>query len=208
MGRIRQDAASRWMALRAAQSIQTRRCSFNWHARFGPVGLMSVRDSLDDAGGSLEVHALGFIRIARISHSEDLTRGELIRYLAEIAWAPQAILDNPALRWRQDGPDRLIVSAGSGASLAEVSLRLDNDGRIAEAFAADRPRASGRTFAATPWRGSYSDYRLHDGFWLPFRGTAGWSVGGTEFTYAELNLTQWETTRPTQWETPRSAAAA
>jgi hypothetical protein len=43
-----------------------------------------------------------------------------MRYLAELAWAPDAILLNAGLRWREDGPDKLAVSAGSGETTAKL----------------------------------------------------------------------------------------
>jgi hypothetical protein len=74
--------------------------------------------------------AIGFIPIARAKHSSALVRGELMRYLAELAWAADAILHNSELRWRKDGPDTLSVSAGSGETASEVVLSLDSEGRI------------------------------------------------------------------------------
>lgn len=86
--------------------------------------------------------ALGVIPVARAERSSALMRGELMRYLAELAWAPDAILFNVTLRWREDGPDRLSVSAGVGETAAEVTLSLDGEGRIAGSFAPDRPRSA------------------------------------------------------------------
>jgi len=53
--------------------------------------------------------ALGVIPVARAERSSALMRGELMRYLAELAWAPDAFLFNTTLfnttlRWRDDGP--------------------------------------------------------------------------------------------------------
>ena len=125
-----------------------------------------------------DIIALGFIPIARAEHSSALIRGELMRYLAELAWAPDAILLNTALRWREDAPDRLAVSAGTGERAAEVMLRLDNEGRIASAFAPDRPRSATSPILPTPWRGRFSDYRFHDSTWLPFAGEVAWEIDG------------------------------
>jgi hypothetical protein len=71
------------------------------------------------------------------------------------------------LAWREESSDRLVVGATIGEVFAEVELGLDGEGRIAETFSADRPRAVKDAFVATPWRGSFSDYRRHDGWWLP-----------------------------------------
>ena len=101
-----------------------------------------------------------------------------MRYLAELAWAPDAILLNTALRWREDGSGRLAVSAGAGETAAEVILSLDTEGRIAGGFAPDRPRSTKAPFLPTPRRGRFSDYRRHNDMWLPFAGEVAWEIDG------------------------------
>ncbi|MES1202862.1 MAG: DUF6544 family protein [Pseudomonadota bacterium] len=185
------DAAS-WMPFTATQTISTRKCEFDWLARAGPLGIISARDALANGEGRLDVTALGFIPIARAAHTPALVRGELMRYLAELPWAPDAILHNTALRWRKDGPDKLAVSAGSGETASEVVLSLDNDGRISGGFAADRPRSAIAPILPTPWRGRFSDYRRHNDRWLPFAGEVAWEVDGKEIVYWQGRLTHWQ----------------
>ena len=192
-GRLkRQLGADSWMSFTAIQTISTRECAFDWRARAGPLGMVSARDALKDGAGRLDVMALGIIPIARAEHSSALMRGELMRYLAELAWAPDAILLNSALRWREDSPDRLAVSAGVGESAAEVVLSLDTEGRIAGGFAPDRPRSATAPFLPTPWRGRFSDYRRHNGTWLPFAGEVSWEIDGTESVYWQGRIEHWE----------------
>jgi hypothetical protein len=191
-GRMRQVGASRWMAFRAEQTIANFHCAFDWRARTGPAGLVSVRDALTEDGGRLDVRALGFIPIARARGSPALTRGELMRYLAELAWAPDAILLNAELRWREDGPDKLVVGAGFGETAAEVVLSLDSQGRISSGYAPDRPRAVKAPFLPTPWRGRFSDYRRHNNIWLPFAGEIAWVIDGEENVCWQGRIEHWE----------------
>jgi len=186
------DAKS-WMPFTATQSISTHRCEFDWLARAGPLGMISARDALADGKGRLDVTALGFIPIARAERSPALVRGELMRYLAELPWAPDAIFHNTELRWRTDGPDTLAVSAGCGETASEVVLSLDGDGRIAGAFAPDRPRSATAPTLPTPWRGRFSDYRRHNGRWLPFAGEVAWEIDGKKIVYWQARIDQWET---------------
>lgn len=137
-----------WMAFTATQTISTRTCEFDWRAKAGPIGIISARDALENGEGRLDITAFGLIPIARADHTPALVRGELMRYLAELAWAPAAILLNTTLRWREDGPDTLAVSAGAGETASEVILSLDGDGRIAGGFAPDRPRSATATLHA------------------------------------------------------------
>ena len=193
-GRIKRNIETEsWMAFTATQTISTRACEFDWKAQAGPLGMISARDALKDDEGRFDIMALGVIPIARAEHSAALMRGELMRYLAELAWAPQAIFLNTALRWRADSPDTLAVSAGTGDTTSQVLLNLDTDGRIAGAFAPDRPRSATAPFLPTPWRGRFSDYRHHNGYWIPFAGEVAWEIDGKEEVYWQGHVKTWET---------------
>lgn len=192
-GRIKRNIdAESWMAFTATQTISTLACEFDWRAQAGPLGMISARDALKDHEGRFDIMALGVIPIARAEHSAALMRGELMRYLAELAWAPHAILLNTALRWRVDGPDMLTVSAGLGDTASEVLLSLDINGRIAGAFAPDRPRSATAPVLPTPWRGRFSDYRDQSGMWLPFAGEVAWEIEGKEQVYWQGHVETWE----------------
>lgn len=194
LGRIRQDATSNWMKFSARQTILITTCAFEWRASTGPAGIVSVRDALIEGKGILDVRALGFIPIARMRPSADATRGELMRYLAELPLAPAAILYNSSLRWRSEGPDHLAVSANAGDVAAEVTFDLDTDGRIAGVFAPDRPRAEKNSFIPTPWRGRFDRYRHHQGFWLPFSAEVSWQLNGEYVVYWEGQMQSWNNT--------------
>lgn len=193
-GRLKRNpGVESWMAFTATQTISTRACEFDWQARSGPFGMVSARDALKVGEGRFDIMALALIPIARAEHTSALMRGELMRYLAELAWAPDAILLNAGLRWREDGPDKLAVNAGSGETAAEVILSLDSEGRIGGTFAPDRPRSATAPFLLTPWRGRFSDYRHHDNMWLPFAGEVAWEIDGKEELYWQGRIESWET---------------
>ncbi|WP_425997987.1 DUF6544 family protein [Caulobacter sp. DWR1-3-2b1] len=190
-GQMRQDATKAWMPFTARQTLATDRCDFDWRARSGPAGLIFVRDAIDGGRGRFAVLALGILQIVNVKPSAELTRGQLMRYLAELAWTPDAILHNTALRWREDGPDRLVVGAGSDQGAAEVTLGLDSDGRIDSAFAPDRGRMVGKTIVPTPWGGRFLDYRHHHGVWLPFGAEVSWSMPEGEVVYWKARIDFW-----------------
>jgi len=190
---MRQDEASRWMDFTATQTIAADACAFDWRARAGPLGLVHVRDALSGNTGSLGVKALGIVPIAKVPESPALTRGELLRYLAEIPWVPDAIFHNAALRWNELTSDRITVSAGAGGAAATIEFTLNGDGLIESAFATDRPRWMGNAAVPTPWRGHFGDYRLHGGKLLPFGGHVAWVLHGVEMRCWEGRLTSWAT---------------
>ncbi len=180
-----------WMAFTAAQTISTHASEFDWLAKFAPFGLISARDALKNGVGRLDIMALGVIPINRANHTPALVRGELMRYLAELAWAPHAILRNTTLRWREDGPETLTVSAGADETASEVILSLDREGRIAGAYASDRPRSVAAQYLPTPWRGRFSEYHQRQNIWIPFAGEVAWEINGKSEAYWQGKIESW-----------------
>lgn len=190
-GRMRQDESSRWMSFRAVQTISLSECAFDWRVRTGPFGIVHVRDCLRDGDGQIGVSVLGFVPVARVSSSPEATRGELLRYLAELPWAPGAMLQNPHLEWEASG-DAIIVRAKLDEVAGEIRFSLNDEGYIAEACAADRPRAVKGGFETAPWRGRFGDYRKVSGMVIPHAAEVAWLENGDEVTVWEGRLQSWE----------------
>lgn len=190
-GEMRADKSSKWMAFKAHQTIDTKRCAFDWTARAAPFGVMRIKDAFDAENGALSVSLFGVLPIMRARQSADLACGELVRYLAELPWAPDAVLQNRALSWRVVGDDHLKVSATSGDVGAEIDITLDADGLIEQVFAKDRPRAVGRDFKQQPWRGVFFDYQRRDGRLVPHRAEVGWMENGGVETVWRGELVDW-----------------
>lgn len=191
-GRIRQDESKGWMYLKAIQSTNLTECALDWKARVQSFGIVTVRDALTATEGLLRVRAFGFLPIASLTGSSELTRSERIRYLAEIPWATDAILLNHSLIWSENKVGELCVATGEGEAIGRETFKLDSDGRIAEANCVDRPRSVAKQFVATAWRGFFSDYRKIEGRVIPFSGGASWFINGREQVYAEFELVDWE----------------
>ena len=190
-GAMRGEARETFRRFSASQTIRLDRCAFRWQARTGTLGLVKVTDAFIDGLPTLEVTALGFIPLAHGPGDASAARGEIMRYLAELAWAPDAVLRNRTLEWDIVDARRLMVRHGDGAARAEVELLLDDQGRIGAIFAADRPRYEGGRFVARPWHGRFFDYRRHAGRWLPFRAEVAWSIDNRKVTVWRGEITGW-----------------
>jgi len=187
-GLIRREGGLGWMRFRAGQTIATTRCAFDWNARIGPMGLIGVHDRLDGTEAALLVKAFGLVTVARNEGETTLLRGELIRYLAELPFAADAMVANPSLRWREAADGRLVVEAGADEGAATVTLELDSEGRVAAAHAADRPRAVGGGLVPPPWRGRLTAYRRPGARRLPMRAEAAWVIDGKDDIYFQGEL--------------------
>jgi len=190
-GEMRGGAADRWRRFHAHQSIALTHPAFRWSARTGPLGAIGVVDALGPAGARLRVRALGLLPVAQAAPCDALTKGEAMRYLAELPWAPDAMLLDRALDWQVLDDRRLRVSTGRGAARATVDLRLGQDGLVAEVSALDRPRLEGQTFVERPWRGRFTCYLFHAGRRLPYHAEVCWTLDGAEVPVWRGQLLTW-----------------
>jgi hypothetical protein len=138
---MRANPRGPWRPFTAEQAISTHEPGFAWLARMQAAPLASARilDCYVGGEGLLEARLFGSLRLARAAGPQ-ATKGELMRYLAELAWAPHAMLHNPQLSWREIDATIVEVSAESPAGLARVRLIFEN-GDTARVEADDRPRA-------------------------------------------------------------------
>lgn len=189
-GKLRQIGQDKWMRFSARQWIATEKCAFRWRARVGPLGAVHVEDALIDDVPVGAVRALGFIPMDNAAPSPELLKGELMRYLAELPWAPNALLCNRALQWHVEGAAQLRVEASIGSVTASVTLHLDAQG-LPRAISGIRPAQEGNSFIEREWRGEFMDYRKVGGRRIPHAGKVGWMVDDAPFDVWQGRITGW-----------------
>jgi len=161
--------------------------------------LLSARilDCYVDGEGLLEARLSGSLPLARLAGPET-SGGELMRYLAELIWAPHAMRHNPALSsslWREIDATAVEVSASSAGGPARVRLIFEN-GDAARIEADDRPRAAGHSIVPTRWQGCCGDYREFEGCRIPTRAAVSWSLDDSPFEYWRSRVTAYGLRRP------------
>lgn len=184
VGAMRLAPDKGWSALTAEHTVSTIVSSFVWHARVKMASLVTavVVDSYVASAGRLEARLFGSVRVAK-AEGPETDRAELMRYLGELAWAPEAILYNRDLHWRRFSDSEFEVSAEASGGLAAVRLRLDAKGDITQVEADDRPMGRGKESIPTPWRARVWDYAEVGGFRIPRMGEVSWLLPEGEFTY-------------------------
>ncbi len=106
----------------------------------------------------------------------DVAQGELMRFFAEAAWYPTALLPSQGVR-REAVDDRYARATLVDAMLSVTLLFRFNDlGLIESARAEARGRTVGRAIIMTPWEGRWWDYQERDGM----RVTLGRRVGRSD----------------------------
>ena len=182
-GEMRPNPGDPWRQFTAEQVIRIPEPSFAWPARIqmGPLVSARILDCYVEGEGLLEARLFGSARLASAAAS----RSELMRYLAEPAWAPH----NPKLSWREIDAATAEVSAVSPAGKAQVRLIFEN-GDITRVEADDRPRIAGRCTVPTRCEGRCCDYRELDRCRIPTRGVASWLLEGVPFEYWRGQVTE------------------
>jgi len=187
-GRMFRGAGSRPMRFTAVEHFAVDRVAFSWEARFPIIAIaprisLRVTDGYTDGRGALIVRALGVP--VQVQRGREVTVGEAYRYLAELPWAPHAMLANAELDWREVDTSTVEVATAAGGERATVRFEFDSRGDIIRCRAPSRPRADHPTVRGMPWGGEFRDYRTIDGVRLPARAEVYWEEPEGRFVYWE-----------------------
>ncbi len=170
------ETAEQWRPFRSEQRVVTRRPGFVWNARISMVPGLSVRvhDAYVAGEGILHPAVMGLFTLTDLRGTPDVAQGELMRFFAETAWYPTALLPSQGISWSpvdertadatlEDGPLRLTLRFGFSAAGLIESIRAEG-----------RNRTVGKAVVMTPWEGRYSDYQERGGMRVPFSGEVAW----------------------------------
>ncbi|MGH3033377.1 MAG: DUF6544 family protein [Gaiellaceae bacterium] len=198
VGEMRQKPGGRWLRFSAVEDFAVEEVAFSWRARFPLAPLVSLRvvDRHADGEGQLEARLLGLVPVLR-ARGQDVAEGEALRYLAELAWVPQAILANPRLAWRELTARTVEVATRVGSARVALRLEFDVAGDLVGASTDARPRTEGKRIVPRPWAGSYSDYVAFGGIRVPTRAEVRWELADGPLTYWRGRLTSLELDAPT-----------
>lgn len=170
-----------WKTFTSRQRVVTRRPSFLWDARIAMFPGLAVRvhDAYVAGEGVLHAALLGLFKVAdsrgggELARGE-LARGELMRFLAEGAWYPTALLPSQGAHWSPVDDHSANVTYTDGAVTVTLLFRFNAAGLIASMRAEARGRMVGEVTTMAPWEGRWSDYQVCDGMAVPMTGEVAW----------------------------------
>ena len=176
----------------AVEEFSVDEVAFSWRARFRLAPLVSLRvlDRYAAGQGLLDARLFGLVPVMR-QRGPETDQGEAMRYLAELAWIPQAMRANPQLEWREVDPQTVEVATRVGSARVAVALEFDAAGDIVRA-STERPHFEGRKRVRRPWVGSFSEYDTVGGVHIPTRGEVRWDLPEGPFTYWRGTITSLE----------------
>lgn len=193
-GEMWQKPGGRAMPFTAVEEFAVEEVEFWWRARFPMMPLVWLRvvDSYADGGGRVEARLLGLVPVMR-KRGPEISRGELVRYLAELPLVPHAMRANPRLEWREIDARTVEVATRFGPERVAVKLEFDDAGDIVRAYTDTRPYLRGKTYVPTPWGGVFDGYRELGGFRLPTTAEVSGELPEGPFTYWRGEITSVQT---------------
>ncbi len=123
---------AKWSQFTATQVVITQRLGFDWDARIQMApGLNTfVHDSYLLGEGNLQASLLGLFTLANMRNTPELNQGELLRFLAEAAWYPTALLPSQGVRWEAIDETSARATLTDGATISLV-FQFNAEGAIA-----------------------------------------------------------------------------
>ena len=168
--------AEQWKPFTSRQRVVTHRPGFLWDAEVEMFPGLPVRveDSYIAGQGRLIARLLGLFTVAGAHGGGELARGEFMRYFAEAAWYPTALLPSQGVRWQAVDDAAAHATIVDGPIELTLLFRFDEAGLISFVRADSRGAGVGRDMIMLPWECGLSDYQRQDGMLIPMTGEAAW----------------------------------
>ena len=170
--------AEQWKPFTSSQRVVTRKPGFLWNAKVDmfPGIPALVEDSYIAGQGRLNAKVLGWMVVADLHGDGEIARGEFMRYFAEAAWYPTALLPSQGVRWKAVDDASASATIVDGPITLTLLVRFDDAGLITSVRADARGAGVGKdgVMVMLPWDCRFSDYRPQDGMLVPMVGEAAW----------------------------------
>ncbi|MCH8618162.1 DUF6544 family protein [Undibacterium sp. TS12] len=165
-----------WKPFRSVQRVITRRPGFVWDARIAmaPGVGVYVHDAYVGGEGILAPAILGLLPLAGGVGAHDLARAEFMRFFAEAAWYPTALLPSQGVCWQAVDAQSAIATLVDGAVSASMLVSFNQAGLIESVRIEARAAVVGKTVVFMPWEGRWFNYQRHNDMLVPLSGEAAW----------------------------------
>ncbi len=170
------ETGDQWKPFTSRQRVVMRRPGFVWDGRVAMLpGLnVLVHDAYIAGEGILHPAILGLITLVDLRGAGDVAQGELMRFFAEAAWYPTALLPSQGVRWEPLDDHSARATLVDGPLSLTMTFSFAPDGTLHSVRAEARGRTVAGKIVMTPWEGRWSDAQLHDGMRVPMTGEVAW----------------------------------
>ena len=172
------ENGEQWKPFKSIQRVITQHPGFVWHARIqmAPAMTVYVHDAYAAGEGLLTAKLFGLLTVMKQPSTPELAQGELMRFLAETAWYPTALLPSQGAFWEAIDDTRARVTLADGQTTVKLMFRFDAQGLISSVRSEGRYREVDGIQAATPWQGHFWNYEMRDGILIPLEGEVAWML--------------------------------
>ena len=173
-----------WKPFTAIEYFSVHPPGFVWDAtiRASPLLPVRVRDSYLAGQGSMRGALAGLVPVVDHHGTPEIAAGALVRYLAEAAWLPTALLPYEGVKWTPIDQSSARVSLTDGPTSVWLDVLFGKNGEI-DTVSTVRPRDVKGTPVLTPWMGHFHDYEAKDGMIIPLAAEVEWIVSGERVPY-------------------------
>ena len=177
--------AEQWKPFTSQQRVLTRRPGFVWDARvmMFPGVPVHVHDAYIAGAGLLHGAVLGLVTVVDMADTPELARGELMRFFAEAAWYPTALLPSQGVRWEAVDDSSANATLSDGPLTLKLLFRFNAESLIDTVRAEARERVVDGKTATAPWQGRYWRYAIKNGMRVPQEGEVAWLLPEGEKPY-------------------------
>lgn len=198
-GQMRTSPEGAWIPIQAEQYITVEPPGFVWLAKTRAMGVlpMWVRDRFIDGHGEMWIRPLGLVTLGR-SAGPEIDQGTMLRYLAEMAWFPTALLPSERLQWEaiDEWSARAIFTLGDQS--VEAAFEFGPSGLI-QRVEAQRYYDAGDRYDLKRWSGMHTDYREVDGVRIPTGAELTWHLDDGDFTWLKLEIVDIQFNTPARY---------
>ena len=186
------ETAEEWKPFTARQRVETRRPGFSWNARIAmmPGVPVFVQDAYVGGEGVLHVSIFGLWKKADLRERGELGRGELMRFLAEAAWYPTALLPGQGVTWSPVDDHSARATLQDGDLSVTLLFHFDSENLIDTVRAETRARGVGADAVLMPWQCRLWNYVAREGLRVPLEGEAAWITPIGTKTYWRGKITR------------------
>ncbi|HRD92844.1 MAG TPA: hypothetical protein PL117_06175 [Accumulibacter sp.] len=165
-----------WKPFTSGQRVCMRRPGFLWDARVtvAPGVTVHVHDAYVAGEGTLHPALLGLFPLGRVHGRGAIAEAELMRFLAEAACYPTALLPSQGVFWQAVDSHSAIATLADGEVTVSLLFGFNDAGLIESVRAEARACLLAGQLASLPWEGLWSAHEQHHGMWVPMRGEVRW----------------------------------
>ena len=164
----------KWKPFTSQQRVVIRRPGFLWDARVEIVPGLSARvhDAYVGGEGILRAAVLGLFTVAELHGPGHIAQGELIRFFAEAAWYPTALLPSQGVRWAAVDDHSAKATLVDGTLSVTMLFSFNAASLIESVHIEARGATVGNVMI--PWEARVSNYQDRTGMRVPLTGEASW----------------------------------